>query len=40
MYTDIHVDNGLMLKVADRDECLYYINENRIKYKHFIVNET
>jgi len=41
MYTDIHVDNGLMLELADRDECLYRtVTENRVKYKRFTVNET
>jgi len=47
MYTDIHVDNGLMLELADRDECLYrtVTTENRVKYKRFVakrftVNET
>lgn len=38
MCTDIHVDNKLMLEVADRDECLYRtdVNENRVKYKRFV----
>jgi len=37
MCTDIHVDNGLMLELADRDECLYrtVTTENRVKYKRF-----
>lgn len=38
MCTDIHVDNKLMLEIADRDECLYRtdVNENHVKYKHFV----